>query len=143
MEENVQIEVNTKEHEVTFLLKNEDISPIRRAAQAAGLVIKNEDQPLAKVKLAYPIKKNNYAFLGNLSFNGEQEKLELFSRELKLESDVIRYMITRVDKALPASAKSLRNATSRHRFVSRPKKAVTESILTNEAIEKKIEEIMK
>lgn len=141
-EDKIQNGADLARHEVAFILKNEDIAPIERAAQAAGLSIDKNDKPLTKVKLAYPIKKNQYAFLGDFVFSGEPEKLDKFTAELKLAGDVLRYLITRFSQSA-APARPQRIPALRSRFLGRPKKPRAGPVLTNEAIEKKIEEILK
>lgn len=142
-EDKIQIEADSGEHEVSFLLKEENIALIQQAVEAAGLVVTSSAKPLTKVKLAYPIKQNNYAFLGSLSFKGTPEQLGKLINELKLNNNVVRYLVTRSDKLPSFSAQSFRGTVPRSRFRGRSRKTAAEPILTNEAIEKKIEEILK
>lgn len=44
-------------------------------------------------KLAYPIKKLDTGFYVVFTFRAKSEKIELFKKKLKLESDIIRYGI--------------------------------------------------
>jgi len=46
-------------------------------------------------KLAYPIKKLDTGFYVVFTFKAESEKVELFKKKLKLESDIIRYGIVK------------------------------------------------
>jgi len=44
-------------------------------------------------RLAYPIKNLDTGFYVVFTFKAESEKVELFKKKLKLESDIIRYGI--------------------------------------------------
>ena len=58
----------------------------------ASLIWKNNPQ---KIKLAYPIKKQEYAFLGVILFEALPEEILRFDPILKKEENVLRYLIVK------------------------------------------------
>jgi ribosomal protein S6 len=143
-QEQIENDIRLVEREVTVLLKNDDVTPVQRAAENAGVVISQSQPSLVKIKLAYPIKKNNYAFLGSWRFNVHDAALQKFVSDLKFSGDVLRFMVTKIMGGVSPQKSKVSSVSSQDRLVKkRQKKASTESVLTNEAIEKKIEEIMK
>lgn len=53
----------------------------------------DEEIPPMKRTLAYPIKKENEAFLVSLSFFLEGQKIENLKKELEKEKDILRFLI--------------------------------------------------
>ena len=137
MAENQEIE--KRKYEIAFILKVEDASVLSQSLTNRGFTILNEN-PLEKVRLAYPIKKENYAYFGYLHFEGEPGAIKNLRADLKLKPEVLRYLIISppfIKK--PAWRKAAPVKLPEETKFTLP----TESILTNEALEKKIEEILK
>lgn len=128
-----------KQYELGLLLKDEDYSPITRLIQKYVSSSVSEGS-LVKVNLAYAIKKNSQAFFGYLKFEMEPEKVGDLGKDLKHESSVIRHLLIKlpfnITKEIPQARPSLKPELKR----KEPKPAA--SVLTNEALEKKIEEIL-
>lgn len=51
-----------------------------------------------KRKLAYPVKKQSLAYFGSIYFVSQPEKVDLLDKKLKLENNVLRYLILQVDR---------------------------------------------
>ncbi len=55
-----------------------------------------KEEKLQKRLLAYPIKKEKEAYLGVMQFQTEPEKIKDLGKELKLQPEVLRFMINRL-----------------------------------------------
>ena len=129
-----------KNYELTYLIsselsKEEVISlqeKIISFIQNEGGVLIENITPLKRV-LAYPIKKQDQAYLAVLDFQLNPGKLAEFEKKIKAEDQILRYLIlikpkVKAIKAVP------------RKFV--PKKAPEKKVELKE-IEKKLEEILK
>ncbi len=132
-------------YELTFLIKDENSLSLKEEFTKSGAVLSNE-RPLQKIKLAYPIKKTVYGFMGAFNFVLTPDKLADLNAKLKLDQSLLRYSLNR---ALPPSEKQnfepglymkAREERKRPIFVKEPVKTF-EPVLTNEALEKKIDEL--
>jgi len=144
----------TKEaYEVAFWTKDENDSSVKKVISKHGGEITKE-KPVQKMRLAYPIKKENFAFFGNVIFSMAPDEVFGFKTDVNLEDGVLRYFFRRAKKNRPEESGSNSREGSQTAptfkektrsflgFRSEPKKGA-EQILTNEALEKKIEEILK
>lgn len=133
-------------YEVTFWAKEEDASPVTAVLQKNGCDVV-EEKPLQKMQLAYPLKKEKYAFLGTIVFTASGEAIRPVMDALNLENAVLRYYVGNTDKrrVMPgAEGKPLSGLSSlkeRSNYANSFKKR-EEEVLTNESLEKKIEEIL-
>ena len=130
-------------YELTFHTPLEDTASIRAIIAKHGRVV-SERAPV-KVKLGYPIKRQSFAFLGVTAFEAEPEAIAALSEELNLADSVLRFQISRV--AAKAAAPQERPAVADGNQPSAPRPPARikpfDSTLSNEALEKKIEEILK
>ena len=149
------------EYHITYLLRDEDAGSVISVLKRFQAEIVEEKSPV-KVNLEYPIKKQRQAFLGVTRFFARKEVIAKLSQDLNLESSVLRFLITKpilTPAASPESgeAKSLgqlKQAGSARadrgsngggdEFGARKRRASGDDfpVLTNEALEKKIEEIL-
>ncbi|MEK9194476.1 MAG: 30S ribosomal protein S6 [Patescibacteria group bacterium] len=132
-------------YEIYFLLVGEDTSKIKDILLRNGAKILNE-RPLEKSRLAYPIKKQVLAYAGSITFEIDPTVLEKLGVDLKLEAEIIRLIVTKLDlRKMPEEQKEPRVETFQRRrpSFSRERKKPENVSLTNEALEKKIEEILK
>lgn len=129
-------------YEISFILKTEDASLLQRVFSRHGAETQ-EGAPLKKIRLAYPIKKSEYGFLGSFKFEVKPESLEKISSDLKLEEDLLRYMVTKPAERVTSvrSEGKTPPAVSVGRKTDEPKRHADQG-LTNEELEKKIEEIL-
>ena len=131
-------EVEKRKYELAFILKVEDASVISQSLANREFTILNEN-PLEKVRLAYPIKKEDYAYFGYFHFEGELAALKNLRADLKLKPEVLRYLIISppfIKK--PAWRKAAPVKLPEEIKFTPP----AESGLTNEALEKKIKELV-
>ena len=146
-------EIKKRKYELAFVLKTEDISVVAKLLANGGFAVLTEN-PLEKIQLAYPIKKEDYAFFGYCHFEGDPAAIKNLRADLRLSPEVLRYLLitppfikkpawrkSEPDKS-PEETKFNLPADKQARFADRQSQ-LAEPILTNEALEKKIEEILK
>lgn len=141
--------MDKKDYEISFLVKNPDgVRSIELALkQIEGEVI--YQSPVAETRLAYPIKKERLGYFGFWHFRALPENAEKLQNILKLEPSVLRILIVtppikkmeRMRRPVAVSGESRPAVESKpveESLASRPSGA-----LTNEALEAKLEEILK
>ena len=121
-----------KTYEVAALLKEEDVSPVLKVLSRHGARPQN-DFKLVKVRLSYPIKKETQAFFSYLHFEALPLIPAKVSEDLKLLPQVLRHLIVKIP--FDKSRKTTGDAPPP------PKIERKAGALTNEELEKKIEEI--
>jgi ribosomal protein S6 len=136
---------------VAFWTKDENNGSVKKVISKHGGEITKE-KPVQKMRLAYPIKNESFAFFGDIIFSITPDKVIGFKTDVNAEEGVLRYFFRRAKKNRTdgGNIRGENQAAGSFRgkgrsflgFRSEPKKS-TEQILTNEALEKKIEEILK
>lgn len=140
-------EKNAGTYEISFIQKSEDDRSVIDAIRSfGGAVI--EEQQLTKIRSAYPLKKETQGFLGIIQFSMEPDATNRFIASLELNEDILRSMVHRVS----GNKKEFSGRPQigfRGRMQSRkgiPQRRYDDSSapqpLSNEALEKKIEEIL-
>ena len=145
MEQALREESGEKAYEVSFLAETEEkIEDIKRLVGQHGAVLAREF-PQKKINLAYPIKHATQAIFAAWSVTASPEKIKLLEKDLQGNKNVMRSLIItlpieknedRVEEKKPVPAR-------RAGFLRREPRAEKAKPLSNEAIEKKIEEILK
>ena len=132
-----------KLYELTYLISPElPEEELKSLQERINSLIQKEKGVLSgvkipiKKKLAYPIKKQREAFLTDLSFYLEPDKLGSLEKELKSEKKILRYLIlarpkSKIAKVRKRPAKVI------------PKIPAKEKKVELKEIEKKLEEILK
>ncbi|KKQ23065.1 30S ribosomal protein S6 [Candidatus Wolfebacteria bacterium RIFCSPLOWO2_01_FULL_38_11] len=138
------MEKEPKKYEISFLVRNEDeseeISKILQKHKATIL----ENGGISRIKLAYPIKKENFACFGYFNFSADSGEISKINGVLKLNPKVLRFLFI-----TPPIAKSIPQPIARKAAPFKPiapkpeAKKEPQAVLTNEALEKKLEEILK
>lgn len=142
-------EITTRQngaYEVSFLQRTEEGSAIKRLVTALGGTVLRE-RPITKVRLAYKVKKEPTAFFGITKFEMPGEHIRDLRAALRLEADVLRALVIHAKEGEEGQAAMQRSESGERR---RPMKRVPgrevksgfAPALSNEAIEKKIEEIL-
>lgn len=129
-------------YEISFVFKTEDASALEGILARHGTGV-HAGGEVKKVRLAYPLKKNEYGFWGSFRFEAEPGNLEKIFKDLKLEGNLIRYLVTRLEEK-KVEARSERKNSQVVPMVGKsdePRRH-QEPALTNEELEKKIEEIL-
>ncbi len=134
-----------KTYELTALVRSEDSAALKNVLQKSGATVV-EEKPLQKMQLSYPISKERFAFQSVLFFTGPEEALMSIQNDLNLTKEVLRYVVRIARPGGKEEARSSfeRGTRERMRFAPGHESRDTRKpeILTNEALEKKIEEIL-
>lgn len=137
-----------KVYEVSFLARSEDgASAMVGHLVSAGAEIVNEGS-LNKMKLAYPIEKEESAYFGCITCSIPTEMVSKIHDAVRLDKEIIRLMILtpNVIKENAGSRKAPQTSES-PKGTGRPKTSNTEveekAALSNELLEEKLEEILK
>lgn len=132
-------------YEMSFIQDAEEESVPKKIIEKHGGSIL-EDRPLMKIRFAYPIQKQTQGFLGFVKFAIDPERVVLVGSDLKLEKKVLRHTISRFSekKGDDQDSSDIQGGRERRsRFVRGEKKpSGFDQALSNEALEKKIEEIL-
>ena len=134
-------EVERSTYEITFFTKEENSTPVKEAVAAHHGEVMDE-RPFEKVRFEFPIAKESFAFLGILRTTFPPEEIQPLSLTLsRLSPRVLRFLVTSV--TLPKEGKREEAKLLERKRPPAPRALSSEpAILTNEAIEKKIEEIL-
>lgn len=138
-------EKDTKQYEMSFLLKEEgDVSVVKKFVKDLGGEIEFEG-PIQKIALAYPIGKETGAYFGYIHFSMEPAEISHLTHEMETNTGILRHLII----TPPFKKSEARPRTEAPRRVERvqvprqPETARSSETLTNEDLEKRIEEILK
>ena len=131
-----------RKYQLDFHLLNEDFSPVATLLAKHGAVTESVSS-LRTIRLAYPVKKQQYAFFGTAVISVKSESLKALDRELVLSEAVLRFSLVKPDR--PENERKPR--------APKPEKVVVqdslptrirpfdESTISNEALESRLKEI--
>lgn len=138
-------EIKKENYEIAFWVREENDESIKKLLAKHGAQITRE-KPIQKMRLAFPIKKENYAFLGTIIFSVPTGAIAGVKTDLNLEAEILRYFLRRAKKVTaeekPALGSEAAASKERKPFFRLRSDVKKEEVLTNEALEKKIEEIL-
>ena len=134
-----------KEYELSFLLKNKEAESAIESLlgqYGAEIFLKN---PSVEIKLAYPVKKHLQAYFGYFQFRSLAETLEKITQSLKLNPSVLRILAVTPPAVKNGRVRKSRedSRTSRVKPIEAVLMPVSGGALSNEALEEKLEEILK
>lgn len=134
-----------KEYELGVLVrKEEDLPEVRRVVEQHGGKFANDFQ-VKKIALAYPIKHEKEAIFAFTRFSAEPAEAKQLERDLETTNVVLRPLITvraKISRREVVAAGKKRMTTSRPSVpVSQPSVPSVHT-LSNEALTKKIEEML-
>lgn len=158
---------NQKQYEISFLLKNDSgRESLLNVLNKHGVSIANQLES-RRIRLTYPIKKEDFGSMGCVFFGGKPEDIRAISQDLEISSDILRFMIS-VSPGAAAGPQPKRSRVIAGRIQGlRPKlknessaeikaalippkkedgrapKPIFKGELSNEELEKKLEEILK
>ncbi|MBI5147608.1 MAG: 30S ribosomal protein S6 [Parcubacteria group bacterium] len=140
-------EIIRKKYEISFLIRSEsdDLTVKKIIEKNGGQDVKVV--PAVKTRLAYPIKKENYAFFGVAYFSSSPETIEAISGDLRLQNAVLRFLIVtppivKGEGERTERRPSLKSKTAVPSPATAPAMPAAGS-LSNEELEKTLEEILK
>lgn len=129
-------EILAKQYELAaVLVRAEDEAVLQSSIERAGAVL-GDRTPATPVHLAYPIAKQQSGYLVSIRFSGLPDTVITLTNDLKLRPEILRFLIIAVSTKL-----ATRTIRTTHPAEAQP--SVTSPTLTNEALEEKLEEILK
>jgi len=131
-----------KTYEVGYLLTSPEAE-----RGIAGVLEQNKAEvvnvgKLAEIRLAYPIKKHQSALFGFAQFSAMPENIAPIKASLSLSNGVLRFLIIALT-LLKSSAGQMAEQVKSEQPEIKNKEIKVPEILSNEALEKKLEEILK
>jgi small subunit ribosomal protein S6 len=131
-----------RKYQLDFHLLNEDFAPVSALLKKHGIVGEVVSS-LKKVHLAYPVKKQEYAFFGTAEISVKPEVLPALDRELILSDAILRFSLVKPGK--PEAERKPRapkpeTATKSDSLPTRIR-PFDDATLSNEALESKLKEI--
>lgn len=138
------MEENKKEYEISFLLKSADlVSEIDNSLKSAGAKISERGQ-IKEVRLAYPIQKHHSGFFGFYFFEADASVMADLRQTLTLNEKVLRFLIITppIKKRQPYYQSRPSSGSSEPSSNVVPQVQLPQ-VLSNEALEQKLEEILK
>lgn len=147
-------EIIKTEYEIAYLVRIEEDAQIVASAIASHRGEVKSEVPLKRIALSYKIKKETQAVLGVVRFMMEPEMAVSLAKVLRTNNAILRFLVTKAVSI--ASTTPMRPFRSGHSGgVSRPQMGerktpafpatapfAPSAPLSNEALEKKIEEIL-
>jgi len=134
-------EIQKKIYELGYLVINPDDEPkiLDLVKKSGGEVI--DQRGITQVKLAYPIQKHESAHFGTCYFEADIPALEKINASLKSDLEILRFLI------ISRLAKSPQVEKDKSKDVQKPRTTQPQpqpaAAVTNEALEEKLEEILK
>ncbi|OGY61358.1 MAG: hypothetical protein A3H06_00450 [Candidatus Colwellbacteria bacterium RIFCSPLOWO2_12_FULL_44_13] len=131
-------EIDKKTYEIAYMLRfEEDSGEIAKGLNEHEAKILKENA-VTPLKFAYPIKKEKSGFFGYNEFEADPQKISSINKTLELNQKILRFLITTPPVGKPTVKRGERYEGERvERVAPQPK------VLTNEALEEKLEEILK
>lgn len=138
-------EIAKKEYELAFLMKD------RNTEGAVETLVKQHGgdvafkSPVAETHLAYPIKKMQQAFFGYMYFMAMPSQVEKIMHDANLSQTILRALVVTppIGKG-PATLRNTRSERTGKKVAEAPAApAAVGGVLTNEALEEKLSEILK
>lgn len=143
-----QLEKKNRSYEISFLLRSEeDVQTVVRHLSDRGAEIVAEGA-VEKIRLAYPIEKENEAFFGYIHFAMDPAEIVALHDAMQLDKKVIRFLI--VTPAFVKSTKRRLGGKFTKEAVKAEPEAVVESApatvhedISNDVLEKALKEMEK
>lgn len=138
-------EKDKKQYEMSFLLKEEVTLPVvlKFVKDLGGEV--DFEGPTQKIALAYPIEKEMSAFFGYIHFSMDPAEIAHVVHEMETKPGILRHLIItppfKKSEARPRPDMAVARAS--RAVAPRAESAKPAETLTNEDLEKRIEEILK
>lgn len=133
-----------KYYELAYLINDpKNLEEIKNLLNKLEVEIFNEGE-VKKINLAYPVKKQTQAYFGYLNFSTEPSKILEIDKQLKFFNFLLRFLIMKMNKYyLKTILKDkVKEEKEDSKKVEEKILEAESNILSNEALEKKIEEIL-
>ncbi len=134
-------EKDNKEYELAFWMKEEsDLAKIKALMDDLGLEITHTSE-IKRTAFSYPMKKESEGYFGFIHFKSNTENLATLNHELKVEGSVLRFIISK-NPIKKSEVREMRRQITESRPVEKVEQKPAD-LVTNEELEKKLEEILK
>lgn len=133
---------NNKTYEIAYLLQASEAERVIVDVlnQHKSEIFNNGE--LSEIKLAYPIKKQQSAHFGFIQFSANPESIEQIKFTLANEPQILRILVVSISEQT-AKDQKIREKPPQQKKVEAEINPNSTDILSNEALEKKLEEILK
>lgn len=135
-----------KDYELSFVVKNQgdenSVSDLLSQLEASVIY----KSPVSEVYLSYPIKNNKHGYFGYLHFSASPEAVDKMGAAFNLNHLVLRFLIVTPPVGVAEKFHGQRpesRVSSRAKSTEVVSAAPKSGMLTNEALEEKLEEILK
>ena len=127
-------------YEISTVTVSEEAASVKALLAKHNAQVLNE-RPVMKVQLAYKINKQGFGFMGTVDFLADTASVVALKQDLELDKDVIRAIVVKKKESKKREGRSEKEEA---KGPTGPQKLrnILGSMLTNEALEKKIEEIL-
>ena len=132
-----------KQYEIAFMVKSQSGQAVMEnilSQHSCNVILRG---PLVETRLAYPIKKLNQAYFGYLHFSAMPDQVEKINFAVKINPEVLRALIVTLPEGKMAEERGKRKEERSFKKTEIPVLATVGGIMTNEALEEKLEEILK
>ncbi|MBI2604135.1 MAG: 30S ribosomal protein S6 [Candidatus Harrisonbacteria bacterium] len=141
---------DTKEYELAFVLANEEAAEVEKILAAHGASVTGKG-PLAAVKLAYPLQKHASGYFGYCRFRAYPAEVKAVKDALAVQPNVLRSLLsTPPVKSQGRDSREVHLRAAQQKPIAEvvaketpPAAHVIPEVLSNELLEKKLEEILK
>jgi ribosomal protein S6 len=135
-------EKDKKEYELSFFIKEEaDLEKIKAFLTNRGFEITYISE-LEKRQTAYPIKKETSAYFGFCHFLAYADEVASLNKDLRIENYCLRFLIVSNPVKKTEGKQSRKPSNLAEKKTSKIEQKPADAI-TNEELEKKLEEILK
>lgn len=134
------MEKEVKAYEISFLVREEeDVQEVIKHLSGIKADIVNEG-PITRIRLAYPIEKENEAYFGFIHFTADPALCIQLTGELEIEPKVVRsLLVTPPFERQATRRRDGRDGRRERRGDTEP--VVTQNEFSNAMLEEKLEEI--
>jgi len=130
-------------YELGLLLDSpEALDEVLSLIKKQGGEVKNPIGQPRKIKLSYQIKKHSESFLASPIINLDPSKVILLNNALNLTKSVLRFILITAPNVSETSSKTREVSGDQTSSAPTPPKNQPDTALSNEALEKKLEEIL-
>lgn len=152
----MNIDETNKNYEIGFLARTEQAKEkLVKILDKHQLSLIKDDEKFSQIKLAYPIKKENFAYFGCLYFSGAPKNIKELNDELKFLPEFLRFIIIsqqaiikKIESGGNKSEPVISEKIPVKLIQNKPLKIISKTMpkieaLSNEELGKKLEEILR
>lgn len=129
---------NKNKYDLTVMLPEEDTSFVEDVLNSEGA--EDIEKKVTKVNFAYEISDKEQGYMAVFKFAMNPDSTKIIDKKFRTEPSILRYLLLRDTLTSKEESKSKTSKESKSSSDKKSKKK-SDDMLTNEAIEKKIEEI--